>query len=156
MIRIRYWTATPPALVFARMSRVSWLKPTLGALRFLCSTCFPKQLRAASYLEITWAGRGWKLCHNMPQPWLFLKTSICIYILIYIYIYIYINVYICIYIYIYVYMYMYLYIYICLCIFIYIYMCVYVYIYICICIRICICICLYVWMHACMYTYTYM
>ena len=40
-------------LVLERMSRVSWLNPTLGALRFLCKTCFPKQLRAASYLEIT-------------------------------------------------------------------------------------------------------
>lgn len=39
--------------VLARISRVSWLKPTLGALRFLCSTCLPKQLRAASYLEMT-------------------------------------------------------------------------------------------------------
>ena len=47
-------------LVLARISRVSWLKPTAGALRFLCRTCLPKQLRAASYLEITSSELGWR------------------------------------------------------------------------------------------------
>ena len=40
------------SLVLLRMSLVSWLKPMLGALRFLFSTCLPKQLRAASYWEM--------------------------------------------------------------------------------------------------------